>query len=102
MFEQFIRQTGSMKSKPIIMFSGSKTPNWPESDCTGELPKPVPTSDDLNLLDIYRRDKSVKRIVTLTDCFNDFSAIASSSHNYVMSGAVMIIFSIAFRLPLNC
>ena len=33
MFEQFVRQCVHMPRQPIVVFSDSATPNWPEKDC---------------------------------------------------------------------
>lgn len=34
MFEQFIRQSMALPSRPVVVFASSDTPNWKESDCT--------------------------------------------------------------------
>ena len=81
-----------MKSKPIVVFSGSHTVNWPATDCAVKLPKPVPSAEDLKYLDIYKMEKSVKNIVTGRDGASmEFSALAGLSHHYVMAGAVLFI-----------
>ena len=81
-----------MKSKPIIIFSESHTLNWPESDCDVKMPKPVPSSQDLKYLDIYKREKSVKKIITATKPSLEFSALAPLGRNYVMAGATMFVY----------
>ena len=81
-----------MISKPIVIFSGSHTTNWPASDCAAKLPKPVPSAEDLKYLDIFRTEKSVKNIVTAKDGVSkEFSALAPLNHHYVMAGAVLFI-----------
>lgn len=82
-----------MKSKPIVIFSGSFTTNWPASDCAAKLPKPVPSAEDLKYLDILRAEKSVRNIVTARDGVSkEFSALAPLSHHYVMAGAAMFVY----------
>ena len=41
-FEQFIRQSIQMPSRPVVVFSDSATPNWKEEDCNNK-----PSSHDL-------------------------------------------------------
>ena len=80
-----------MKSKPIIIFSESSTPNWPETDCDVKSPKPVPSIQDLKNLEIYNVEKSVKKIVTTTAPSTEFSALAPLGRNYVTAGATIFV-----------
>ena len=87
-----MRQAAALKSKPIVVFSGSYTVNWPVTDCAVKLPKPVPSAEDLKYLDVFKMEKSVKNIVTGRDgASKEFSALAGLSHHYVMAGAVLFI-----------
>ena len=62
-FEQFIRQSVSSPSKPIVVFSTSDTPNWPSKDCDGKDASATPklSAEEKTALDhvMHGRTKNV-------------------------------------------
>ena len=54
-----------MKSKPIIAYSLSDTPNWDPLDCQGNLTKPVFTFQEKERLTLYEEGKHVRKIALI-------------------------------------
>lgn len=52
-YEQFVRQSLAIPSRPIVVFSESSTPNWGEKDCDGKDKSDPSLSDaDRNLISL--------------------------------------------------
>lgn len=54
-FEQFVRQSLALTSRPIVVFTGSSTPNWHEKDCPKDRHHEV-NGEEKNLLDLLKSD----------------------------------------------
>eukprot|EP01041_Mallomonas_annulata_P009611 gene9611-19976_t len=48
--EQFIRQSMTMESRPIIIFADSATPNWHEKDCPNPIVPHTVTTEEKDML----------------------------------------------------
>jgi hypothetical protein len=56
-FEQFIRQSSSIPTNPIVVFTESSTPNWSEKECTEKpVPKHTNTKDEIAMLKLLQDD----------------------------------------------
>lgn len=77
-----------MKSKPIIVFSSSSTPNWDVKACAGDPKKPEMSHDDKQLLEQYDSGKGIKKVVEMKKHWlNDqFSVTLPMFQAYKMSG----------------
>ena len=87
LFEQFIRQSMNIESKPIIIFSSSETPNWSEDDCKKPRDKYVLSADEKTLISTYD-EKNIKKIA-LTEkkqVSNHYTAMVDLFRSYKMSG----------------
>lgn len=63
LYEQFVRQSLDMKSKPVIAFSTSDTPNWDVAACKEKENqiKPVLTFAEKEILTLYEAGKHAKK-----------------------------------------
>ena len=89
-FEQFIRQSMSLASRPIVVFTTSSTPNWPEKDCEGKDPKQKPNKSDNEekLLKLLETDPSKVPLQNKGD-EHHWSALLSMFQAYKMAGIQM-------------
>ena len=87
LFEQFIRQSMNIESKPIIIFSASHTPNWSEDECKKPRDKYVLSEEEKTLISTYD-EKNIKKIaLTQKNQVNGFfSAMVDLFRSYKMSG----------------
>ena len=76
----------NMKSKPVIVYSGSDTPNWGVDACKKMPDVPVIAEEDLALLAMYRVDGNVKSIVQKNNNNDGFSALVPAISAYKKSG----------------
>ena len=51
-----------MRSKPIVIFAGSYTPNWDKKVCDSKPKKPERTEEEKKLLEIYDNGKNVRKL----------------------------------------
>lgn len=87
-----------MKSKPIIVFTTSNTPNWDAKVCASNPKKPDMSDDDKKLLELYDGGKGIKKIaLTKKPWLNEqFSSTIPMFQAYKMSG--MIYFTDSVKL----
>ena len=89
-FEQFIRQSMSLASRPVVVFTTSSTPNWPENDCQGKdtKEKPNKSENDEKLLKLLETDASKIPLQNKGD-EHHWSALLSMFQAYKMAGIQM-------------
>ena len=86
-FEQFIRQSMSLPSHPIVVFTTSSTPNWKEEDCKGMTAPPRKDGDD-ELVRLLSTNASRIPILNKGD-EHHWSALLTMFHSYKMAGIQM-------------
>ena len=63
--ETFIRQSLNIRSRPILIFADSATPNWREQDCPKDLQSNLTLSEmEMNLYQLSRELLGIKKIAT--------------------------------------
>ena len=89
-FEQFIRQSMALPSRPVVVFSTSSTPNWPAADCKDKDPKEKPNKGpaDEKLLKLLESDPSKIPLENKRD-EHHWSALLSMFQAYKMAGVQM-------------
>ena len=85
--EQFIRQSMSIESKPVIVFSVSDTPNWSIDACKEAKAQPPQNPEEKTLLADYDA-KNVKKMATAgkPQITGQFSSVMGAFKSYKMSG----------------
>lgn len=90
-FEQFIRQSLALKSKPVVVFTDSSTPNWGAKDCPKDKDKedhPRLSAEEQKLLK-YLGEGDIKKIVTEINAKpvgEKFSSVLRLFADYKMAG----------------
>lgn len=79
-----------LKSKPIIVFTSSNTPNWDAKVCASNPKKPDMSEDDKKLLALFDGGKGIKSIVLAKKPWlnEQFSATLPMFQAYKMSGNI--------------
>ena len=76
-----------MKSKPIVIFTSSTTPNWDKKDCATTPKKPARTDDEKKYLDLYNGGKNAQLLATTPkDIVGEYGAVRDMFQKYRMSG----------------
>ena len=76
-----------MKSKPIVIFTSSSTPNWDKKDCVTPPKKPAHTDDEKKYLDLYGAGKNAQLLATTPkDISYEYGAVRDMFQKYRMSG----------------
>jgi hypothetical protein len=76
-----------MKSKPIVIFTTSHTPNWDKKDCDNKPKKPAQTEDEKKYLDLYAGGKNIQLLATTSkDIVQGYAAVRDMFLKYRMSG----------------
>lgn len=77
-----------MKSKPIIVFATSETPNWVPEDCPNPPTKTTITTSDAERLQLYDAAVDIKKIALTNrhDMATRFNPIEMMSESYKASG----------------
>lgn len=80
-----------MKSKPIIVFTSSNTPNWDAKVCASNAKKPDMSEDDKKLLEQFDGGKGIKNIALSKKPWlsEQFSATIPMFQAYKMSGNIL-------------
>lgn len=77
-----------MKSKPIVIFTSSATPNWDKKDCLKNPKKPAKTEDDEKYLSLYDGGRNVQLLATTPkDIIHGYGAVRDMFQKYRMSGS---------------
>ena len=89
-FEQFIRQTMEIKSKPIIVFATSFSPNWDPKICENNPKKPDMSKEDKDVLAMYDSGKNVKKVAEMqkSGISGQFGVLLKMFQSYKMSGKI--------------
>lgn len=89
-FEQFIRQSLTLPNQPIVIFSESSTPNWPETDCKNP-PSPKITDDEKKMLSLTNTEpvKIVSEMNNNDDSAAPWRAMLEMFKKYKMAGIQM-------------
>jgi hypothetical protein len=79
-----------MKSKPVIVFSTSFSPNWDPKVCANNPQKPEMSNSDKEILAMYDSGKNIKKVAeTKKDGISgQFSALLKMFQSYKMSGKI--------------
>ena len=90
-FEQFVRQSMDMKSKPIIIFTSSETPNWDKKVCDNNPKRPEMSVKDKQLLKFYDSGKNIKKLAEKKKAgiSGQFSVLLEMFQSYKMSGTTV-------------
>jgi hypothetical protein len=90
-FEQFVRQSMDMKSKPIIIFTSSETPNWDKKVCDNNPQRPEMSAKDKALLKFYDSGKNIKKLAEKKKAgiSGQFSVLLEMFQSYKMSGTTL-------------
>ena len=77
-----------MKSKPIVIFSTSETPNWSEDDCKKKPADHRLTTEERMYLHLYETTKSARDIATTSknNINKEFASVVAMFKSYKMSG----------------
>ena len=79
-----------MKSKPVIVFSTSSSPNWDAKVCANNPQKPEMSNGDKEILAMYDSGKNVKKVAEMRKdgISGQFSALLKMFQSYKMSGKI--------------
>ena len=79
-----------MKSKPIIIFTSSETPNWDTKVCETTPKRTTMTKADKEILKLYDSGKNIKKLAEMKkDGISDqFSVLLEMFQSYKMSGII--------------
>jgi hypothetical protein len=102
LYEQFVRQSLDMKSKPVIAFSTSDTPNWDVAECKekeNQL-KPVLTFAEKEILTLYEAGKHAKKaaLIPKPEIRPHFQYLLPLIPLYRTSGILTLIYYIGYAL----
>ena len=77
-----------MKSKPIVIFTSSETPNWDKKVCDSNPKRPEMSMADKETLRLYDSGKNVKKLAELKKggISDQFSVLLEMFQSYKMSG----------------
>lgn len=86
-FEQFIRQSLKIPTKPVVIFSDSSTPNWKEEDCKDKKTSPPSLSQQDSTLVRHFLDGDILKIVSeINTDISSWSALSSLFKDYKVAG----------------
>jgi hypothetical protein len=87
-FEQFIRQSMDMKSRPVIAFTTSDMPNWNKTVCKNNEKRQDKTEEEETVLKAFDAGKNVKRAAALPkfEISDNFASVLEMFQSYRMSG----------------
>jgi hypothetical protein len=80
-----------MKSKPIIIFTSSETPNWDKKVCDNNPQRPEMSAKDKALLKFYDSGKNIKKLAEKKKAgiSGQFSVLLEMFQSYKMSGTTL-------------
>ena len=79
-----------MKSKPIIIFTSSETPNWDSKVCESIPKRTTMSKADKEILKLYDSGKNIKKLAEMKKdgISNEFSVLLKMFQSYKMSGII--------------
>ena len=79
-----------IKSKPIIVFASSFSPNWDPKVCENLPKRPDLSTEDKDILAMYDSGKSVKKVAELPKggISGQFGVLLKMFQSYKMSGMI--------------
>lgn len=82
-----------MKSKPVIIFATSSSPNWDGKVCENNPQKPEMSKEDKDTLAMYDSGKSIKKVAEMQKggISGQFGALLKMFQSYKMSGTKIIV-----------
>ena len=82
-----------MKSKPVIVFATSSSPNWDPKVCENNPKRPEMSKEDKDVLAMYDSGKSIKKVAEMQKggISGQFGALLKMFQSYKMSGTKNVV-----------